>query len=182
MAPRESPFSARLCRHERPRFWRVPEGCALLGIVGLRTDRDRCPRWHLFMPMLVLLGACVAIEVPQEVYDRYLTYQPVPAKGQIAGRAALVVQHTISDEWKRRWRKWNPESDIVNWERAVTDKIAEDMLVSGLFAEMQRGKTAAADVIVRVETRETIDDDYEVRGSLTLVDPVSGAGEVELQR
>jgi hypothetical protein len=91
----------------------------------------------------LLLAGC-AVNVPANVYQNMVTYEPLGSPGTVPKTARLEIHYTMTPPLKTYWEKmFNTEQNILNYVSVATDMLARDLTNTGLFAAVVRDQTPA---------------------------------------
>lgn len=97
----------------------------------------------LLAVVTLLLAGC-AMNVPANVYQNMVAYEPLASPGTVPKTARLEIHYTMTPPLRTYWEKsFNTEQNILNYVSAATAMLARDLTDTGLFAAVVRDQTPA---------------------------------------
>ena len=124
----------------------------------------------LLLIALFSLTGCAGIDIAKSTYA--WTPQVIRASDTIDANVRIEVNHEMSPELIKLWKKWlNTDRNILNWREAVDDAIREDMNRSGLFTHVSSSVNTDYDFLVRIESLESHPKNFMLDMVLKVIDP-----------
>lgn len=144
---------------------------------GFRTRLNKKFRSVWLILAFLLAGCAVAAS------SYKWTPNVIPAAGIIDGNVWIEVDHQVAPEIVSTWKKWgNPDQNILNWRKAISEVILEDMTRSRIFTHVSTAVNADCDFLVRIQSRESRPKNYMLDVALRVIDPKSGKAVLAYQR
>ncbi len=124
----------------------------------------------LLLIALFSLTGCAGIDIAKSTYA--WTPQVIRASDTIDANVRIEVNHEMSPELIKLWKKWlNTDRNILNWREAVSDAIREDMSRSGVFTHVSSTVNTDYDFLVRIESLESHPKNFMLDMVLKVIDP-----------
>ena len=132
--------------------------------------RKNITKWILPTILVTALFGCVTIS--SDYYKGMMRFDSIQSQSVIDATARIEASHTFAPEVATMWKNWlNTDDTIANYQKAISELEAEDMVKSGLFKTIVAGEGSDCDFLIRISSIESKPSQLMLKLTMEIIDP-----------